>query len=704
MTTDTAGRFEGFESRLRDLTALLALPALWKGRDRDAILSGLVDVLSSLLRLDLTYVGPDQPETLDTARAQHRMHDPNHIAESLVSLAIEGDDIVRTVTLPDVGDMRVTRFELPVDDRRWGVLVGSGRNTFPTETERFLLRAAINQTTVALQTAALVRITEMLNRVGATVAGELDREKIVQTVTDVATDLTTAAFGAFFYNVVDARSGESYLLYTLSGASRDAFKNFPHPRATALFGPTFRGEAVVRSDDVTRDSRYGQNPPFHGMPAGHLPVRSYLAVPVKSRDGSVLGGLFFGHPDVGVFTNAHERLVTGIASWASVALENARLYEQAREANRAKDEFLAVLSHELRTPLNAISGWAHMLRDGHVTGKMAQHAITVIERNVRRQAQLVEDLLDVSRIVSGKLRLEISRVDLATVIASAIDAVRPLAAEKTIQIDFGAEPEVGPVNGDPSRVEQIIWNLLTNAVKFTNKGGRIDVNLRCVNGSAEIVVRDNGQGIAPDVLAQIFDRFWQADGGSARKHGGLGLGLALVRALTEAHGGTVQASSEGLGAGATFSVRLPMQEPVEDHPGRRRPPAMRAVRIDHVRALIVEDDPDARELLALTIKAAGAIAIVAGSVREALRLFEQEHPDILIADIGMPQQDGFDLIRQIRALPVEAARQTPAIALTAYASVKDREDVRRAGFDAHVSKPFEPDQLIAAIAEATRRK
>jgi len=250
------------------------------------------------------------------------------------------------------------------------------------------------------------RQTITLSEIGVTLAASLDQRDIVQKVTDLATAVTRAEFGAFFYNEIDAKSGEAYRLYTLSGVSKEAFEGFPQPRATAIFAPTFHGEGVVRLDDVTQDPRYGMSPPYHGMPEGHLPVRGYLAVPVKAASGQVLGGLFFGHSQPGVFTEQHEQLATGIAAWASVALENARLYREAREADRLKDEFLAVLSHELRTPLSAIVGYSRLLRGEVLSGEKATRGLGTLERNATSLTQIVEDVLDVSRIVSGKIRLD----------------------------------------------------------------------------------------------------------------------------------------------------------------------------------------------------------------------------------------------------------------------------------------------------------
>jgi DNA-binding response OmpR family regulator len=283
--------------------------------------------------------------------------------------------------------------------------------------------ARLRQETVRLaqENAA---VTETLNNVGAIVASDLDRDKVVQAVTDVATELTTAEFGAFFYNVVDD-NGEAYTLYTISGVPREAFSKFPMPRNTAVFEPTFKGTGVVRSDDITRDPRYGHNAPYHGMPPGHLPVRSYLAVPVKGRGREVIGGLFFGHSTTGRFTAHHERIVEGIAAWAALALENARLYTNVQDASRLKDDFLASLSHELRTPLNAILGYSRMLRSGMISAEKKEKAIETIERNATSLTQIVEDVLDISRIVSGKIRLNVQPVDFPAIVRNAIDAIVP---------------------------------------------------------------------------------------------------------------------------------------------------------------------------------------------------------------------------------------------------------------------------------------
>jgi len=397
--------------------------------------------------------------------------------------------------------------------------------------------------------------TERLNQFGIRVASALDRDTVLQAVTDAGTELTTAAFGAFFYNVND-ESADSYMLYTLSGVSRDAFAEFPMPRNTPVFAPTFRGEGPVRSDDITKDPRYGHNYPNRGMPPGHLPVRSYLAVPVKTRSGEVLGGLFFGHPDVGRFTDHHERLAIGTAAWGSVALENSRLYLGLQDANRLKDEFLATLSHELRTPLNAILGYANMIKSGAVAFENQQRAIDTIERNARALAKLVEDVLDVSRIISGKMRLHIQPVNIGDVVRHAVDAMLPAAAAKGVSVDVSTADRLPVFQGDADRLQQVAWNLMSNAVKFTPRGGRINVDVRRTGSQIEIVVSDSGVGISPAFLPHVFDRFRQGESG-IRRPGGLGLGLNISKQLVELHGGTIAVESEGSGKGATFRVTLP---------------------------------------------------------------------------------------------------------------------------------------------------
>jgi PAS domain S-box-containing protein len=564
---------------------------------------------------------------------------------------------------------------------------------------------------VAMEAAAAeyTANTQKLSEVGAMVASTLDREAVVQKVTDTATQLTHAEFGAFFYNVRDD-GNDAYMLYALSGAPKEAFADFPHPRATGIFAPTFKGEGVVRLDDVTKDPRFGKNPPFNGLPPGHLPVKSYLAVPVKGMSGNVLGGLFFAHSQGGQFTEQHERLAVGIASWASVALENARLYAEAREANRVKDDFLAVLSHELRTPLNAIVGYSKMMRGNMLAPDQVTRAIDVLERNARWLTQIVDDVLDVSRIVSGKIRLDVQAVDLTAIVDNAIGTVQPAADAKGVRLQSLIDPRIAPVSGDPDRLQQVVWNLVSNAVKFTPKDGRVQVRLERVNSHIEIVVSDTGVGISKEFLPHVFDRFRQADSGSTRRTGGLGLGLSIVRHLVEMHGGRVHATSAGDNQGATFTVRLPIMiiQPIEplrrEHPlTERRHPIEKLGDLTSVRVVAVDDEADALRLLKDVLEAAGAEVATATSAATAMDAIATFEPDVLVADIGMPDVDGYELIKQLRASGNERVRDIPAAALTAFARSEDRTRALQSGFEMHLAKPIDPGELVASVATLVRR-
>jgi signal transduction histidine kinase/CheY-like chemotaxis protein len=576
------------------------------------------------------------------------------------------------------------------------------------------------------------RVLEVLNRTGAALSSKLDLQAVLQTVTDAATELSSAQFGAFFYNSTDDK-GDAFVLYTLSGAPREAFERFGHPRATALFGPTFRGEGIIRVDDVLQDPRYGQWAPHHGMPEGHLPVRSYLAVPVESRSGDVIGGLFFGHSEPGVFTARSERVVKGVAAQAAVAIDNARLFELAQkaaderkqlldsertarnEAERAsamKDEFLATLSHELRTPLSAILGWAQVLRRQFKDTPALEQGLETIERNARVQAQLIEDLLDMSRITSGKLRLDIQPTEPARFVEAAIDTVAPAADAKGIRIEKVLDPLAGPVSGDPGRLQQVIWNLLSNAIKFTPKDGKVQVILQRVNSHVEISVADTGIGIAREFLPHVFDRFRQADASTTRTFGGLGLGLSIVKHLVELHGGTVRVKSPGENRGTTFTVDLPLMivhraEPAAE---REHPKGPKAVPLEFertdlsgIKILVVDDEPDARDLLRRVLSDCEAEVITAASAAEALMLVAERRPDVLVSDIGMPDTDGYELLRRVRLLGAARGGRLPAIALTAFARSEDRTRALRAGFLVHVSKPVEPAELVATVASVVGR-
>ena len=387
--------------------------------------------------------------------------------------------------------------------------------------------------------------------------------------------------------------------------------------------------------------------------------------------------------------------------------------KEAEESSRLKEEFLATISHELRTPLSAILGWARMLRLGQLSKENAVKALDTIERNARAQAQLIDDLLDVSRIVTGKLRMDVRPSDPNSFIDAAVEAVRPAAEAKGVRVQKVIDTGLISIPGDPVRLQQVVWNLLSNAIKFTPRGGRVQIRSERVNSHLEIVVSDTGQGIAPDFLPHVFDRFRQADQKTSRQHGGMGLGLAIVRHLVELHGGTVSATSDGEGQGATFTVRLPISPIYQVDPsGARVHPAARDLlpahetteRLDGLRILIVDDEPDTRDLLRQGLEYCGANVRVAGSAAEAVDAIVAEIPDILISDIGMPGIDGYDLIRQIRGLPAEAGGKVAAVALTAYTRVEDRLQALRAGYDMHVPKPVELAELVAVAVSVARRQ
>jgi PAS domain S-box-containing protein len=850
---------------------------------------------------------------------------------------------------------------------------------------------------------------DQLAEVARDVAGRLDLEAVVQRITDAATQLTGAQFGAFFYNMIRA-DGEAYTLYTISGVPRSHFEKFPMPRNTAVFAPTFAGSGIVRSANIMKDPRYGRNAPYNGMPAGHLPVVSYLAVPVVSHTGDVLGGLFFGHPTEGVFGETEEKVavalaghaavaidnvrlyerlerdraalrkdesryralvlatptrqaialtnpngaveqpsaswseITGqtaeemlgngwlhavhpdhrervrgawetalaarsalelqyllrqkdgsyrwfanksvpvfgddgaveewigaatdiheqhvaqegirflaranelfassldyretlrnltflavprIADWcavdmpdgsgtatrdrvavahvdpaklalaeefarkyppdpendpiyrvmrtgepelvedipdqllesaarnaehlqmmrelglmsymivpllsrgnvigtitfvaserrfthqdlshaqelayrASVAIENARLYSAAQDANRAKDEFLATLSHELRTPMTAVLGWSRMLKLG-LSDAEAEVAIDAIEKSASAQAQLIEDVLDVSRIMSGKLTFEPRVVDVGTIARAAMTTVHPAAVAKAIEMLTSIPPVLPSVSGDEGRLQQIIWNLLANAIKFTPRGGT--VTLRVVHRGSLVVltIEDTGEGIDRKFLPYVFEPFRQADNSTTRPHAGLGLGLAIVRSLVEMHGGRIGAESEGKGRGARFTVELPVMEAAPVLVGKTsieqsvlRQASITLPALQDLTVLVIDDQEYTRDIVAAILRRTRAEVHTAASVREALQLFLKIEPDVVVCDIAMPGEDGYVFLREVRRRP-DAFRTTPILALTAFGRPEDRLQALNAGFDAYLKKPVDPAELAESV-------
>jgi len=380
----------------------------------------------------------------------------------------------------------------------------------------------------------------------------------------------------------------------------------------------------------------------------------------------------------------------------------------AERSDRAKDEFIATVSHELRTPLNAVLGWARLLRMGKLDPAATSRAVETIERSASAQAQIVDDLLDVSRIVQGQLRLDVRAVELVPVIEAAIDAVRHSAAARQIEIAAVLMPRAGPVSGDPGRLQQVVWNLLSNAIKFTPHGGRVEVRLDQDDDHVAIRVRDTGPGIDPAFLPHLFERFRQADSSSTRAYGGLGLGLAIVRHLVEAHGGSVSAASEGPGLGSAFTVLLPLSTRPRRareaaRPGRSNGEVQPLASLSRLRVLVVDDDPDTLEVVRQVLEQAGALVTAATSAREALEALSVRPPDVLLSDIGMPGEDGFALIRRVRNLDSAHGGQVPAAALTGYTQAEDRRQALSAGYQVYLSKPIEPSELTATVARLAGR-
>jgi signal transduction histidine kinase/CheY-like chemotaxis protein len=445
-------------------------------------------------------------------------------------------------------------------------------------------------------------------------------------------------------------------------------------------------------------------------------MRSGWSTPIFSSSGRILGTFANYFRYACDPTPKNQELVEMVIRTAAVAIERKRAEElrerllanehQARkradEANRAKDEFLATVSHELRTPLNAILGWAHMLKRGALDEDATTRALETIARNAAAQNQLISDLLDVSRIISGQLRCEMGAVDLIPVIEAAVDTVRPAADVKAVELRLTLDPAAGMVSGDAVRLQQIFSNLLTNAVKFTSRNGHVDVELKRQDTNVVILVTDTGEGISPEFLPYIFDRFRQAEGTASRQHGGLGLGLAIVRHLVELHGGTVYASSEGIGLGATFTATFPLIAVSRDgsdveHAGNRSLDNS-CLALKGMRVLVVDDQQDARDLVTIALTQGGAEVRASTTAREALEVLAQWKPDVLVADIGMPTEDGYELIKRVRALQPEHAGTIPAVALTGYASDEDAARARVAGYQLHIPKPVSPSELVAKVA------
>jgi signal transduction histidine kinase len=432
-------------------------------------------------------------------------------------------------------------------------------------------------------------------------------------------------------------------------------------------------------------------------------MRGLLAAPLTGRDGTALGVLQLSDKMTGDFTEEDQGILVQLAQMATVAIENT-VAAEARESNRLKDEFLGVLSHELRTPLQPILMWVGILRSAPENAALQTRGLEVIERSAKTQTQLIGDLLDVSRIIRGKLHLDARGVDLTSVVEQALEALRPDAVAKQVEMIWEAPPEKCATTGDPTRLQQVLWNLVSNAIKFTPAGGRVEVHLSQTATDVVVEVRDTGCGIPPQFLPHLFERFRQADSSAARQHGGLGLGLAIVRHLVELHGGMVDAANNADGHGAVFNVRLPRRgAEASAAAGRDGAAFSNGSRLDGVRVILVEDEADTRESLISALRLYGAEVAGYSEATAALRAVEAQPPDVLLSDIGMPGEDGYTLIRHVRAWEAPRGSRLPAVALTAYARGEDGAEALQAGFDAHVHKPIEPTDLARIVQRLAGR-
>lgn len=709
---------------LRDLVALSTLPAVWAGQDPRGIAQSLAQVLVTILTLDfalikLRHPGDEPIETVYGDAAGAEAPAP-WLREALGAVVNDAAEESPAEILDPSGEntIRIAQIRFGTTGKDGVLVAGSQRPDFPTEVERLLLGVGANQTAIVLQhrrsEEALREQNEALDtllRVNTSLAAERDLRAVVQAVTDAGTELTHAAFGAFFYNVVGA-GGDGYMLYALSGARREDFADFPMPRNTSLFGPTFRGEATIRIADVQDDPRYGHAPPHHGLPSGHLPVRSYLATPVVSRTGEVIGGLFFGHPDRGVFRAQAERLVEGLAAQAAIAIDNVRLYrslqaelgerasaqEALRKEAERKDEFLAMLGHELRNPLAAISSSLQLLE--HHDGSSEHHAGARrrMSRQVGHLNRMVDDLLDLSRISRGQILLHREALDLAAIVRQVLEDHRETIAEAEVDASIRLPPEPVPVDADRTRLSQALGNLIQNACKFTDPGGTVEVRVEASDPDVEVRVVDSGIGIESQDIERILDPFNQAPAGRARSGGGLGLGLAVVKSVADLHGGSVHALSDGPGTGATFILRLPLRAGPPVRPGEDRGPSkpVRAQADHHI--LIVEDHRDAAASLSELLRLHGHRVEVAHDGPTGLDRVRELHPDVVLCDIGLPgDMDGYDLARAVRSDP--ALTKVFLVALTGFGQEADRRRALEIGFDAHLTKPADPERLARLLAE-----
>jgi signal transduction histidine kinase len=554
---------------------------------------------------------------------------------------------------------------------------------------------------------------EELAAMSRALTSTLDVARLAEMIVERVRALTGASVSILYRG--EGPSGDLRLVASSGEVGTALLRGTVIPSGTGAVGRAVSERRTVFTANFLHDPSIIV-PPALRPASAPVSFRSVLAMPLIAQS-RVIGALAIGDRVGRTFSPEQVAVAEAFASQAATALETARLLHEANtarasaeEANRTKDEFLATVSHELRTPLNAILGWARMLRRGKLGGRSPAHALEVIERNAVTQAQLVDDLLDVSRIISGKVELRPSQVDVARVIDAAVDAVRPGAEARGIGLRTVVTTDKVHVTGDADRLQQVVWNLLSNAIKFTPRDGHVEACLEASDGDVFIVVRDTGAGIAPDVLPHVFERFRQGDSSSTRAHRGLGIGLALVKHLVDLHGGTVTAESAGIGLGATFVVRLRRSSP-DAAPGRDRVaradrtggwldvPAIRGIRV-----LAVDDDADSLEVLATMLREAGANVHIAVAAEDALAVLDQWEADVVLSDLEMPGMDGFALVGRIAAHGDPRIARLSVIALTAYGRMEDRIRALSSGFVEHIAKPFDPAAVVSAILAAVGRR
>jgi PAS domain S-box-containing protein len=747
LAVDNARLYQESERRRREAQELLqAAGALTEDLDLAAVADRIVQRVLPLFRVHSAVLRLLQPEgslvSVALAGRSRELVEPGDVVPPGVGIVGRAISERRPVWTRDVlRDTRVVLTEafrrrleamghravlaapLAVKGQIIGVLsLADGAARTFSESEVALLQGLADQAALAVRNVQLFAAEQAARaeaeRGGreATVVADLarrinashDLDAILRSVAESARTLCRCA--GVRIAILDA-GRDVMVLRDSIGAAPLMNLGFAIERGEGIGGLAWDIGAPVRSADVRRDARFTSE----YLPIGEADgIVACMVAPI--RIGVRVEGLIYVH-DRGArpFTERDEAVLAALADHAAVAVRNAQFLgreqaarEEAEAANRAKDDFLAVLSHELRTPLSAMLGWTRMLRTGLLDAEKVEHALESIERNTQLQAQLINDLLDVSRIIAGKLELERRAVDLGAVIEQAVGSVQPDADTKGIRVETILDGSPAPVEGDPVRLQQVVVNLLTNAVKFTPAGGRVDVRLERDGGSARITVRDTGQGIESDLLPHVFDRFRQGQNPS-RASGGLGLGLAIVRHLVELHRGTVRADSAGKGRGAAFTVELPVASD-RRLPRRGRAFAARIpagardaseVRLDGVQALIVDDHADSLEVVRTALQCHGAEVTAAASVEEAAAVLTRAKIDVLVSDLNLPDADGYDLIRRLRAMERgSGGRAMPAVALTAHASDQDRERALAAGFSAHVAKPVDPGELARVIADA----